>query len=148
MDHFDHDYLDRLLFRLGRIKPEATPAWGHMTPPGVVAHFAETLLYSMGRMGQLPHNGNWFTRKLLKPAILGGLVAIPKNVQAPPYASPAKRPPADMDTLHTLLEEYLALVQAGELAPQTHPLFGPLTIDEWARLHIRHFEHHLTQFGV
>jgi len=148
MEHFDHDYLDRLLFRLGLIEPSAKPAWGRMTPPGLVAHFAEALLYSMGRLGQLPDAGNWFTRKVLKHAILRGLVAIPRNVQAPPYAGADERAAADKDALHALLEEYLALVQAGELAPQRHPLFGPLTIDEWARLHVRHFEHHLRQFRV
>ena len=29
-----------------------------------------------------------------------------------------------------------------------HPRFGPLTGKEWSRLHYKHFNHHLGQFGV
>ena len=29
-----------------------------------------------------------------------------------------------------------------------HPFFGPLTVDEWNTLEIKHLEHHLSQFGA
>ncbi len=46
------------------------------------------------------------------------------------------------------MEEYLAAVETGELRPAPHTLFGDIGIDGWARLHVRHFEHHLKQFGL
>ncbi len=30
----------------------------------------------------------------------------------------------------------------------THPLFGPLDMDEWQRVHFKHGFHHLMQFGL
>jgi hypothetical protein len=34
-----------------------------------------------------------------------------------------------------------------ELADK-HPFFGKMSIEEWDRLHVRHLNHHLSQFGV
>jgi hypothetical protein len=42
------------------------------------------------------------------------------------------------------------LGQAGS-APGTlrvHPIFGPLTLEEWSRVHFKHGYHHLLQFGL
>ena len=35
-----------------------------------------------------------------------------------------------------------------ELVTGLHPVFGDIGVDGWDRLHVRHFEHHFTQFGV
>ena len=51
-------------------------------------------------------------------------------------------------SLAALLDEYLALVQSGELKTGLHPVFGDIGIDGWARVHVLHFEHHCRQFGL
>lgn len=148
MRHFDHDYVADVIRRLSSIRPDATPAWGTLTPQGMVAHLADTVRYAMGRGGSLPDSSSWFSRNIVRPLILSGMVRIPKNIKAP---EPLKRDPrlsgGDIETLHALLDEYLSLVQAGEFDPKPHPYLGDIGIDGWARMHVLHFEHHLRQFG-
>lgn len=31
---------------------------------------------------------------------------------------------------------------------ETHPVFGPIGMAEWARAHVKHAYHHLLQFGA
>lgn len=146
MRPFDHDYVDEVIRRLGRLRPDAKPAWGTLTPPGMVQHLADSMRFSLGRAGDLPDQSNWFSRNLVAPLILNGIVRIPKNMKAPGY--PKRSANDDIETLHALLEEYLGLVQAGELVPHRHPALGDLGVDGWAKLHYVHFEHHLRQFQV
>lgn len=147
MRALDHDYVNELVTRLGKLEPDARPAWGRMTPDRMVGHLIGTVRYSMGRGPRLPFAGNWFSRKVLAPLILNGVLSIPKNVKVSrPENEPL--PAGDVETLHATLEDYLALVQTGELSPPHHPFFGDIGVDGWAKMHVRHFEHHLKQFGL
>lgn len=146
MEEFDHDYVTRLLFRLGQLKQDARPKWGKMTAQDMVRHLAQSLKYSMGRLGRLTDRSNAVTRRIVKPTILNRIVSIPKNLKGMPLSADAES--ENLETLHALLEEYLALVQAGELHPSPHPVLGPMDVDEWARLHVLHFEHHMRQFAL
>lgn len=146
MRYFDHDYVEDFIKRLGRISPDATPRWGTLTRQGMIQHIADTIRYSMGRAGDMPDIGNAFMRRIVAPLILNGVVPMPRNIKAPPY--PTRPSLDDAETLHAMLDEYLGLVQAGEFTPKPHPVFGEIGIDGWAKMHYRHFEHHLKQFGV
>lgn len=147
--HFDHDFLIEVIDRLQRVKPDAKPLWGTLTPARMIAHLIGAVRYSMGKAGDLPDKSNWFTRRILAPLIMRGFVKIPKNVKGATPDGPVTTPnQADLETLHAVLEDYLALVQAGEFEPRRHPLFGHVGVDGWDRLHVLHFEHHLRQFNV
>ncbi|HUW60380.1 MAG TPA: DUF1569 domain-containing protein [Candidatus Bathyarchaeia archaeon] len=147
--HFDHDYLVDVINRLQQIKPDAIPRWGTLTPSKMFAHLIDSVRYSMGKAGDLPDKSNWLSRRILAPLILRGIVKIPKNVKGATSTGPVTPPSqADLETLHAVLEDYLALVQAGELEPKPHPVFGHIGVDGWDRLHVLHFEHHLRQFNV
>lgn len=149
MRAFDHDYVLEVVRRVENLKPSAKPAWGVMAPAEMVGHLVETLRYSMGRGQEYEDIGNWFTKVVLRRLLRWGLLRIPKNIKAPRAPGMPPTPaPSDAETLHAVLEEYLSLVQAGELAPVRHPVLGDLDVDEWARLHVLHTEHHLRQFGV
>ena len=146
MRHFDHDYVEDFMKRLAKIPPDAKPRWGKMTPRAMVQHLADTVRFSMGKAGDVPDRSNAFSRRIVAPLILNGIVPIPKNLKAPPYPKGSSQD--DIETLHAILDEYLGLVQAGGLAPKRHPVLGDLGVDGWAKMHYRHFEHHLKQFGV
>lgn len=45
-----------------------------------------------------------------------------------------------------LLEEAHNKKHAKKIAP--HPVFGEFTKDQWGKLHYKHLDHHLRQFGV
>ena len=146
MRAFDHDYVNELVARLGKLRPDAKPAWGAMSAPEMLGHLMLALRYSMGKGPKLPFVGNWATKRLLAPLILHGVLPIPKNVKLPRMESPL--PQADLETLHMTLEEYLSRVHTGDLEPPHHPMFGDIGVDGWAKMHVRHFEHHLKQFGL
>lgn len=149
MVHFDHDFVVEVIGRFQRVKSDAKPRWGALTADRMVAHLIDSVRYSMGKAGNLPDRSNWFTRRVLGPLILRGIVRIPRNVKGSTldgFSTPAAQ--ADVETLHAVLEDYLSLVQAGELEPKPHPVFGAIGVDGWARLHVLHFEHHLRQFGA
>lgn len=145
MPAFDHDYVEDLIARLSSIPADAKPAWGTLDRDRLIAHLITTVRYSMGRLGTLPDRGNWFTKRILAPLIINGIVPIKKNVKVP-GATPRATSRDDLETLHALLEEYLQLVQADELTPPPHPFFGDLGVDGWAKMHLAHFKHHLRQF--
>jgi hypothetical protein len=146
MRHFDHDYVTNVIARLGKIRPDATPAWGRLTPRGMIQHLADAVRYSMGKGDDLPDASTWFTRNVAAPLILNGIIRIPRNAKEPGYTSRGGRD--DLESLHAILEEYLGLVQAGEFEARRNPVLGDIGVDGWARLHMVHFEHHLRQFGV
>ena len=147
--HFDHDYLAEVMVRLQRLKPDAKPLWGTLTTARMIAHLIDSVRYSMGKAGDLPDKSNWFSRRILAPLVMRGIVKIPKNAKGASPDGPVTPPShADLETLHAILEDYLALVQAGELEPKPHPLFGEVGVDGWDRLHVLHFEHHLRQFNA
>lgn len=151
MQAFDHDYVIEVIERLLRLDADATPSWGTMARDQMIGHLIRALQFSMGRGPKLADQSTWFRRWVFGPLILNGIVKIPKNLPLPKPAgeSRANRPvTGDLETLHAVLEEYMSLVQAGELNPPRHAFLGDIGVDGWAKMHIRHFEHHLQQFGA
>ena len=119
MQHFDSDYAHQVLERLQSIPPDAVPRWGRLRRDSLIEHLIWVLRHSMGRSQQLPHFGNWFSRRVLAPLFLHGLIPMPRNLQVPARfrdQGVTLREAGDLETLHALMEEYLALVQADELA--------------------------------
>ncbi|HIJ65110.1 MAG TPA: DUF1569 domain-containing protein [Candidatus Hydrogenedentes bacterium] len=143
---FDHDFADDVVGRLEALPQDATPAWGAMTRAEMIGHLTDAIAYSMGRGPRRRVRGNWFTRRVLAPLLLNGLIPFPKNAPNPLRAPGAVARQGDTETLGAVLEDYLAQVHTGEFEPAPHPLFGDIGIDGWSRLHVRHFEHHLRQF--
>lgn len=151
MPRFDRPYLENELApRLRAIPEDARPRWGGMTRETLYDHLHEVVAYSMGRGGDVPYMGNWMLRTVVKRLVLAGVMPIPRNVKAPSMkaagATDAER--AGLDPLLSLLHEYLALAETRSLDPPPHPGFGPMSADEWAVMHYRHFEHHLKQFNA
>ena len=149
MRAFDHDYVVELIARLNRIKPDAKPAWGRMTPPEMIGHLTTIIRATKGKGPEYPFRGNWLTTRIVAPLLLRGIIPMPRNRRGPePLDAGKVIRSGDTETLHAELEDYLARVQAGEFRPPVHPMLGDIGIDGWARFHVIHFEHHLRQFGV
>lgn len=151
MRHLDGDFLDELMARLSGLDPEAVPQWGRLRGRTLLEHFVWAVRHSMGRSRKVPFVGNWFTVHVAGPLFMRAWVPVPHHLQLP-KALRAQGiellEPGDLETLHALLEEYLNLVQADELEPAWHPVFGNIGVDGWDRVHVRHFEYHLRQFGL
>ena len=149
MRTFDHDYVNEVIGRLGRLKPDAKPRWGAMSRDQMIGHLVFWVRYSMGKGPEYPFVGTWFSERVVAPLLLNGWLPIPRNLKGiqsdPPLPEPA---PGDTETLHAVLETYLGQVQSGDLDTRLHPAFGDIGVDGWAKMHVVHFEHHLKQFGV
>ncbi len=146
--HFDNDYVRDVLRRLAKLAPDARPRWGRMTPADMIAHLIGSIRYSLGKAPLQPDRSTFLIRTVVRPLLIAGLLPMPKNMIVERKGFTLFSSPGDVETLHAVLEEYLALVQTGELSPPAHPALGPMGIDDWARIHFIHFEHHLKQFGV
>jgi oxepin-CoA hydrolase/3-oxo-5,6-dehydrosuberyl-CoA semialdehyde dehydrogenase len=74
-------------------------------------------------------------QEFMNPALVTGL---------PPLRS------ASLDAAKAALLQEIErfLAGAGETYRRTHPIFGPMSYEEWHRAHYKHVHHHLLQFGV
>ena len=144
-------FAEECVQRLARLSPDARPVWGNMTVPQLLGHLNMVVRHTMGeRPAQVPYKGNFKSRHIYRHLILGGLLAIPRNIRMPrpPELKSAPMPECMLEQLRETLNEYLLHCQEGKLQPQLHPFFGQLTAREWTKFHAAHFKHHLTQFGV
>lgn len=151
MHHFDGDYAEEVVHRLGNIRQDARPRWGELSRDGLIEHLIWAMRHSMGRSRTIPFVGNCLTRYVARPLILSGALPLARNSRASRILKQQglrTREPGDLETLHALVEEYLDLVQADEFRPAPHPTLGRLGVDGWDRFHVLHFEHHLKQFGM
>jgi hypothetical protein len=136
-----------ILERLDRVTPDARARWGTMNASQMLAHLADAVRMALGDLAvkskRVPIARTWLFRK----AFLH-VMPFPKNA---PTANELKtRAP---EAFETERENVRALVtrldpQSGGSRAAEHPIFGPMTPEEWGVLGYKHFDHHLRQFGV
>lgn len=133
--------------RIARLTPDATPAWGRMTAPQMLAHCADALRMAYGDLPCAAKNVPLARLALVKWLMLN-VIPFPKG--APTAKELLSRPPAEWGSER---EAIVALVErfgseSGRAAWPAHPLFGPMTGSQWGQLAWKHLDHHLRQFGV
>ena len=141
----NHDDRSRLIERLRRVRPDAQPAWGSLDAPRMLCHLADTLRVALGDLSAKPVH-TLASRTLLKFLVVNTGFSPPRGkIQTAPemLASAPASWEADLAACVELAER----VGAGS-ARAVHPMFGPLSPEEWARLCWKHTNHHLVQFGV
>ncbi len=133
----------RILERVRALRPDARRRGGRMSVDQMLWHVNQGLLTSLG---QLPTEPAWVPlRSVVKPLVLA--VRWPKG---PPTAREFVAVGAH-DFAHEhrryleLLEDFARRPLEGSFAP--HPLFGPMSGRDWSRMHYKHMDHHLRQFG-
>lgn len=136
-----------LLARLARLSPDATPAWGRMTAPQVLAHLTDALRMAVGELSCTPKHVP-VARAFPVKHLLLYVLPIPKGVPTAPelIARTAEDWPGEQARCAALAARFDAAS-----APRTwpaHPFFGPLTASQWGWLAYKHMDHHLRQFGV
>ncbi|HEX5008901.1 MAG TPA: DUF1569 domain-containing protein [Planctomycetota bacterium] len=141
------DEADRsqLLQRLRRVRPEARPAWGTLDAPHMVCHLADSLRVALGDVPAAPVH-TFASRTLLKFMVVNTGLPVPRGkIQTAPemLASSPVAWEADLAACAGLAER----VGTGS-ARAVHPMFGPLSPEQWGRLCWKHMHHHLVQFGV
>ena len=136
---------------LNQLKPDQKPFWGKMTPQHMVEHLYKAVQASINEITL-----NIFTEErkipILKRLFLGEK-ALPKD-----FMNPAIGPDLmnlefeDLETailkLENILRRYEQYFRDNPNIKTMHPVFGNLTKLEWDIFHQKHFQHHLSQFGM
>jgi hypothetical protein len=131
--------------RLGQLRPETRALWGTLDAPRMVCHLADQLRVAVGDLPSRPAN-SLLGRTLLKYLVVHTGFQPPKGKvkTAPEMLSTTPAAWADdLQACRALIER----VGTGAAAAP-HPMFGPLTSDEWGKLCWKHLDYHLRQFDV
>ncbi|MGA8107817.1 MAG: DUF1569 domain-containing protein [Acidobacteriaceae bacterium] len=131
--------------RLGHLRPETRAQWGTMDAPRMLRHLADALDAGLGRLTVAPRGPAAFRYFPLKHLAVY-VVPMPKSAKAPPELLAAE--PGDFEANHRrILEAMKVAALPGSGSEPEHFLLGRLSAAQWNRLHWKHIDHHLRQFG-
>jgi len=131
---------------------DTIPRWGKMNAQQMVEHVAAFFRISSGALvlplltpeEHLPKYKEFiFSDKQFR-----------ENTKAPAAIVPDEPLPAVFATMQELRADLQEQIDAffrhfsdDDTITTVHPVFGPLNLDEWIRLHYKHVTHHWRQFG-
>ena len=135
----------QIIQRLQQLTPSTKPKWGKFNAPRMICHLNDALAASLGELPTTTMNMKAFQHFPLKHLVLY-VVPFPKGAKAPPDMLLSV--PTDFDAdRQRLFDRMERIATAPNAQGPEHPLFGPLTYEEWNALHWKHIAHHLKQFG-
>ena len=141
----DPAYRAALLGRVRALRADSPRRWGKMSVGQMLWHVNEAMDAAAGRR-QLPAAKSPLPRALMKFLVINvpwpkGAPTLPSWVASKEYDFLTER-----DRCLRLIEELAARQIDDEWPPS--PVLGRMTGVEVTRLHAKHLDHHLTQFGV
>ena len=142
----DPHHKAEILRRLKTLSPDAARRWGKMSVSQMLWHVNEAMEGALGRIQAEPMKVP-LPRPMLKFLVL--------NFPWGKGARTLKRWVPQSDNYDFASEQTRCLRLVGELASKPlndawpdSPTLGRMTGNEVSRLHAKHLNHHLTQFGV
>jgi oxepin-CoA hydrolase/3-oxo-5,6-dehydrosuberyl-CoA semialdehyde dehydrogenase len=136
---------------LAPLEGGARPRWGAMTAQQMVEHLQWGFEVSTGRV-VLECPVPEAKRARMKPFLFNDTPMV-HDFRNPALAAglPSLRHPG-LDSARAALADdigrFLDYERSSPAAVHTHPVFGPITVEEWSRAHFKHAYHHLLQFGL
>src|SRR3954471_569661 len=145
----DPGAVDALVARLQKLHDKRPRAWGKMTAHEMVCHLGDSLAGVLGDRPIAPAD-TWASRTIVKYVALHTTLAWPKGTKTRPEVDQAigGTKPTDFDRDRQQTIALLRRFAEPGTAGGSHPLFGPLTRDEWMIWGYRHADHHLRQFAL
>lgn len=131
--------------RLAKLKPDTRPAWGKMSVDQMLWHVNQALGTALGKV-EPEANNIPIPRSLMRFLVLN----MPWTKNAPTNPAFIPRQQYDFNTELTRCRTLIAdiVAQPVDKAPPHHPTFGHMSGAQQSRLHAKHLDHHLRQFGV
>ena len=131
--------------RVRRLTPETRGRWGKMSVDQMLWHVNQAMAAAVGEIDQ-PDGKPPLPRGVMKFLVL----KLPWVRNAPTLPGFVAKASHDFDAEK---QRCLRLVKALADRPiegvwMEHPLFGAMTGADVSRLHAKHLDHHLTQFGA
>jgi hypothetical protein len=136
-----------LIERINHLRPNAARRWGRMTAPQMIAHLSDQMRQTLGDAVAAGRPGP-LRNPLVRYLAIYWLPWPKGQIKGPPEAFVTKPTTwdADVATLIDLVNRFLERGPSGEWPD--HALFGHMTGKSWGVFCHKHFNHHLTQFGV
>jgi hypothetical protein len=144
LDEGNRAEIDR---RLRSLSASSTGLWGTMDVASMLQHLRLSASMTLGELPVASANKRAFQMFPLKHLLLY-VLPFPKG--APTAAALKPSDETSFEEERTALLELLERIGTGSHEDEAppHPLFGPLTWDEWGVVTYKHADHHLKQFGV
>jgi hypothetical protein len=135
------DSLDRVMPDVDRLL-QGHSMIGHWSLGQICSHLTRGIV---GSVDGFPRKAPWIVRATIGPMILRRILSggrMKEGIKLPPEALP--KPESDARAEAEALRAAIAGFSAhtGPFAP--HPVFGPMSRDQWDRLHRIHCAHHLS----
>jgi hypothetical protein len=136
---------------LSQLTPDQKPLWGKMTPQHMVEHLYKAVQSSINEISL-----NVYTEErkipVLKKLFLGER-PLPKEFMNPAIGPELmhlefKDLNKAINELRNVKQRYEQFFIDNPSIKTAHPIFGHLIKEEWDTFHMKHFKHHLSQFGI
>ena len=146
---FNPETIDHLIVRINNLEPDSKAKWGKMNVCQMMKHCAYVTEVTFGdKQLKRPFVSYLFGKMTLKKIVKDDK---PLGKNSPTHADLIIKTTQDFTVEK---EHLLALVERfkekgeEEFENQVHPFFGKMSGREWNISTYKHFDHHLTQFGV
>ncbi len=145
---FDEQAYAELNDRLNKLTPDTDAQWGKMNPAQMMKHcqYAIEVPLEKSHMPR-PNALMRFAFKFFRASMTNDKLWKPG---LPTVKSFVVKDTHDFDqekqALLSLMNEFYARREGAALPD--HPAFGKFSREEWGKLHYKHLDHHLRQFGV
>jgi hypothetical protein len=133
--------------RLRDVRVDDRARWGKMTAKRMVRHLICSCEMALGERTVEPVEGP--VPVLMKFIALRSGLRWPKNFQTVPELKRAIAEHSEVEfnvLVRAVVESTEAVARGGHYAP-SHPMFGPMSPEDWMRWGYLHADHHLRQFG-
>jgi oxepin-CoA hydrolase/3-oxo-5,6-dehydrosuberyl-CoA semialdehyde dehydrogenase len=141
----------RIFEALTPLRDDTRPHWGRMTAQQMIEHLLWAFELSNGeahvecpipepqrqRLKAFLYDNRPTPREFMNPVLTAGLPPLRHKGLAEAVAS-----------LRAAVYHFVHKAASSSDATPTHPVFGPIGMEEWARAHFKHTYHHLLQFGL
>lgn len=136
-----------IISRLNSLSASSTRRWGSLDVAGMLQHLRRSAQMTLGELPVPSKSKRALQTFPLKHLILY-VIPFPKGAPTAPELKPvdAVSFEAERAALLGMLEQIGTGPREGQ--GPAHPLFGPLTWQEWGVATYKHTNHHLKQFGA
>jgi Protein of unknown function (DUF1569) len=133
--------------RIDKLSPASQALWGKMNVSQMLAHCQAPIKIAVNDLELKRSLMGILFGRIAKKQLTGSQ---PFKRNLPTFKEAKIIDERDFNTEKRALTELINRFVAGPeiVTKKPHPFFGPLTIDEWDTLQVKHLDHHLRQFGV
>jgi hypothetical protein len=137
---------DAIKARVLAVSSDAKPRWGSMSVDQMMWHISQGLEISLGRVTSVGDKAPPLPKALLRFFVLD--MPWPKGAPTMKAAKAEKQYDLEAERARCLklIDEFTARPLNGSWP--VHPILGMMSGEQNSRLHAKHINHHLTQFGA